>query len=552
MRALVVIAAPSDLNEYDAPGRLLAPIDVDAELQWAREKLEPFHPVVLVSDGEATLAKITQRLDGRDRFDILLLTCHGAITDDVPLLFLEKADGTTDVVDARRVEETFRDLAHRPSLVFLNSCQSAGVADSRHSADGGALSAIGPRLAAAGVPAVVAMQANVTMQTASNFARALFESFAADPVIDRAVAVARDQVRDRGDWWVPVLYSRIRSGRFFVPPPSFGDDSEDPWEYLDLMLRNGKVTPVLGPGLADGILGSRSEVAQRWARRWQMPLSTHTRDDLAQVTQYMKVRLGNRDQVPIEVQDYIRTYLQERKDEARGDDPFMSVSQDILDNEPPQRAILEVGKTLRHRGNDPYSLVAAIPAEVYITTAWTDLLQDALKDRGKDPTTLCFPWYSKFDWTDEPWGKSTSAEPPSTTHPWVYHLFGRLEEPKTLVLTHDDYFDWLSNWIVKKDLTAFVPPRVKRALTDKSLLFLGYRLDDWDFRVVFQGIKAFGMDYRDGKHIGVQLRPESEAIDRHAAQRYLESYFGRDNHVNIFWANTTTFLNELRQQTGLQ
>ena len=30
------------------------------------------------------------------------------------------------------------------------------------------------------------------------------------------------------------------------------------------------------------------------------------------------------------------------------------------------------------------------------------------------------------------------------------------------------------------------------SLVEKSLLFLGFRLDDWDFRVVFQAIKSFG------------------------------------------------------------
>lgn len=32
------------------------------------------------------------------------------------------------------------------------------------------------------------------------------------------MAVARDAVRDRSDWWVPVLYSRLRSGRTYFTP----------------------------------------------------------------------------------------------------------------------------------------------------------------------------------------------------------------------------------------------------------------------------------------------------------------------------------------------
>jgi hypothetical protein len=49
----------------------------------------------------------------------------------------------------------------------------------------------------------------------------------------------------------------------------------------------------------------------------------------------------------------------------------------------------------------------------------------------------------------------------------------------------------------------------------------------------------------------VQLRPESQTIEREAAQRYLESYFGEDK-VNIFWDDTTSFLGKLVERTGLQ
>ena len=44
--------------------------------------------------------------------------------------------------------------------------------------------------------------------------------------------------------------------------------------------------------------------------------------------------------------------------------------------------------------------------------------------------------------------------------------------------------------------------------------------------------------------------PETSVVEPEAAQRYLESYFG-DDRVNIFWADTRTFLDELRFRTGI-
>jgi hypothetical protein len=84
------------------------------------------------------------------------------------------------------------------------------------------------------------------------------------------------------------------------------------------------------------------------------------------------------------------------------------------------------------------------------------------------------------------------------------------------------------------------------------LLFLGYRLDDWDFRVVFQGIKSFlgGIGTRRLQHVGVQLKPENQMIEPEAAQRYLDSYF-KEDRVDIYWADTRAFLDELRGHIGI-
>jgi hypothetical protein len=546
LRALIVIAGPADLADYQPAGRRLAPVRVAEELAAAQSALAPFGPVALAraGAGEATLAETIARLE--DGFDILYLVGHGAQTADVPLIFFENADGTADPVDARRLEERIRNLDRRPTLVVLNSCQSGGTGDLRHSEDGGALAALGPRLARAGVAAVVAMQGDVTMATASTFATTFFAEFAQDKVVDRAMAVARDAVRDRPDWWVPVLFSRLRSGRI-DHEPRFAEREESTWGGLKVKMRTGDITPVVGPGLSEGILGSRQEIAQRWARRWQMPLAPYGRSNLVQVAQYLRV---GQDPATVSayLHDYLKTELLERIQNARGDDPFVDLPGELVDGEQPEQVILEIGRRLRARdGGDSYRVVAALPVKVFVTTGWTDLLQEALREANprKEPLTLCFPWTDRVDWADQ-----ETPDPPTVERPWVYHLGGRLEQPESLVLTEDDYFEWLTEWIDKK---LIIHPAVRGALTRHALLFLGYRLDDWDFRVVFQAIKSFrgGIKAHRHHHIGVQLRPESQLIEREAAQRYLESYFGIDN-VNIFWSDTRTFLDRLCERTGIR
>ena len=47
---------------------------------------------------------------------------------------------------------------------------------------------------------------------------AFFGELAWDGQVDRAMAVARGAVRERHDGWMPVLYTRLRTGRIFAEP----------------------------------------------------------------------------------------------------------------------------------------------------------------------------------------------------------------------------------------------------------------------------------------------------------------------------------------------
>jgi hypothetical protein len=543
LRALAVVAAPTDIESYQPGGRRLAPIRVDEEVERARAALGVFGDVDEIVHGDATLNRVLEALDRG--VDVLYLVCHGGLSGDVPVIYLEADDGTTDSVDGRKLAERLLGLDRRPTVVLLCSCQSASNGNERWSDDKGELAALGPRLASAGVSAVVAMQGDVSMETAAMFTPAFFEALADDGVVDRAMAVARRRVAGREDWWVPVLYSRLRSGRTYYRP-EFAERADETWEMLRVQMDRGNFTPVLGPGLADSILSSRQELARSFVERWQMPLARHSQGDLAQVAQYLRVRSAP-GVVRSQLIEFLAKEMATRRDAASGpDDPYWQLE---LDEQQPERAILEVGRRLReHDPGDPYRIVASLPAKVFVTTAWTDLLQDALRnaDPPRDPVTKVFRWRDRgfADPDDE-----DLPEEPTRERPLVYHLFGRFEDPASLVLTEEDYFAWFSAWHSRRKN---IPPVVPRSLLETSLLFVGFRLDTWDFRVIFQAIKSFGGRelLKENVHVGVQLSPENDLIEPEAAQEYLESYFGNDK-VSIYWGDARRFLEELSQRTGL-
>jgi hypothetical protein len=214
LQALIVVANPTDLVDYS-----LAPIAVGEEIARITSALRPI-PATIIGDypdavqHRATLPAIIEHLRpapeaGSTGPHILYLVCHGRLVDDEPYLWLEGAGGSSEPTRGRDLVARVRDLARRPLLAVLASCQSAGQGY------GDVLAALGPQLAQAGIPAVLAMQGNVPMQTVEHMMPVFFRELQRDGQVDRALAAARGDLRGDPSWWMPVLFLRIRDGRLW-------------------------------------------------------------------------------------------------------------------------------------------------------------------------------------------------------------------------------------------------------------------------------------------------------------------------------------------------
>jgi hypothetical protein len=134
---------------------------------------------------------------------------------------------------------------------------------------------------------------------------------------------------------------------------------------------------------------------------------------------------------------------------------------------------------------------------------------------------------------------------PSVGRPLVYHLYGRLAYPESLVLTEDDYFDFLIGVTRNNDM---IPSFVRSALAKTALLFLGFRMDEWDFRVLYRSLMSQeGRNLRKKfSHVAVQIDPEEgQMSDPEGARRYLSSYF-QDARITLYWGSPETFARELK------
>ena len=528
LRALVVVAAPTDLARFSSGGVPLSVIDTAAEQARAVSALASITTTILAGSGQATLMAIIDAL--REGVDILYLVAHGALRQSTPHLWLEASDGSASVIHADELVTQLRMLPACPRLAILISCQSAG--------DGGedALEALGPRLTEAGIPVVVAMHGNVSLETAARFAPRLVQELLRDGQIDRAVAVARAAVGSAPDAWMPVLFSRLKSGRLWYVPGFTGPRGFSKWPAIANSIQKGRCTPILGAGLLEPILGSTHSIARHWAETYGFPLDPHEREDLPQVAQFLAV---NQDSAfP---RDQLARFLRQSMVNRFGS----QLAPELRESRPGALGrLIEAVGTLRRSNDsgDPHQVLASLPFAIYLTTNPDSLLESALRAAGRAPQVALCPWN---EYVEQRLG--SADDEPTASQPLVYHLFGTLDEPDSLVLTEDDYFDFLIGVTSRNNL---IPDTVRDVLADSALLFLGFQLDDWSFRVLFRSLMARQGGKRRSRyaHVAVQITPDEGRIMAPAqARQYLESYFqGAD--ISIYWGSSEEFLRELRDQ----
>ncbi|NJK79141.1 MAG: CHAT domain-containing protein [Chloroflexaceae bacterium] len=533
LRVLVLVANPRNLADYTPGGRRLAPVDIDAELLRARIGMEGMQITPITEQGTVTINNLVQHL--RDGYDMLYLVAHGALVSGEPRLWMEDSDGLANVVSGNELVERLNELPTLPRLVVLASCQSAGSGSVGRDTEQ-TLAALGPRLAEAGIPAVLAMQGNVALLTLEHFMPAFFRELQRDGLVDRAMTAARSLVRDANDWWMPVLFMRLRSGRIWYVP-GFSDEQRgfEKWPALLRNMQRGRCTPILGPGMVETLLGTPHDIARRWAERYRFPMNISSSDDLPQVAQYLSV---NQELLfpHEELGEYLRATLTERFGANLPAD--MQTSAATLD------ALLEaVGRQRQqHQPTEPHRMLARLPCPIYITTNPDNLLTVALQAEGKEPQVLLCPWNEEIEEASDAY-----TYQPDEQHPLVYHLFGRINNPASVVLTEDNYFDYLIGVTRNNRL---IPDVVRRALADTALLFLGFQLDSWQFRVLYRSLMN-----REGRrrrsrytHIAAQIEPEEGRIrEPEGARRYLERYF-EHAAISIFWGSVEDFTQALAEQ----
>jgi hypothetical protein len=454
------------------------------------------------------------------------------VAQKAPHLLLCDADGKVKLTNARELTDRLERLKTLPRLVVLASCQSAGFAST-------AQDSLAALLATVGVPAVIAMQGNITMASIATAMPVFFSELLKDGQIERAFAEARFAVRARTDAWMPVLLLRLKSGRIWYDPGfTSGKSTSDFWDELRLQITSGNALPIIGPDLAEDVLASSTRIAETLAKNRGFPLSSSDRSDLAKVAQYLTIVKG----AAVTSNDVatLMLLLAQQRNPATGALPSLDV------------VYQAIGAAEANKPTSPTAIVARLPLTTYVDASSNRLLFHTLKAVGKQPVVANIPW-RPTPTEPSPRAVQTNESQLAPNTPVVYDIFGNATAPQHWVLTEDDFFDFT----VRASQYSLLPLHLKRLFSMSSLLFLGFSLHSWTFRALFrmimlqEGIAAF---QRGKTHIGVQVDPEdSRFADPEKARQYLTDYFlksdrrgsGNEPQIDIYWGSSAEFLREL-------
>lgn len=289
---------------------------------------------------------------------------------------------------------------------------------------------------------------------------------------------------------------------------------DDDWKNLVLSIKVGQCTPFIGSGACYGILPTGRSLAKEWAREIDYPFPDD--ENLPKVAQYLAV-------------------------EQRADVPRNR----IVDR------FRKAGSPDFSNPLEPHCVLADLHCSIYITTNYDDFMYRALLERASargDKKFAPMREYCRWNEVVKQGTKAKIPRAPAPESPLVYHLHGVLDKPASLVITEDDYLEFMV------DDSRLIPEDVKSALSNTSLLFVGYSLEDLNFKLILRRVTTYMRRAEGARHVSVQIAPKAkgeppspEELARAERQRlYLTKHFGLQR-VDLYWGSAADFAKELAQ-----
>lgn len=290
--------------------------------------------------------------------------------------------------------------------------------------------------------------------------------------------------------------------------------SERDWDTLLQQISKGKCTPFIGPEVCKGVYPSKPQRSITWAKAEDYPLPD--RSELARVAQFLAVRDSEAAPILKLIEEFEAFEESER-------------------HKPPGPINLD----------EAHRVLAALPLPVYITTNYDNYMVSALEKTPipRSPTREYCRWRKRMHGFKD----VLIDKKPTPANPVVFHLYGYTGVAESLVVTENDFLKFLVNISQQGER---IPAVIQKAIGGGSLLFLGYSLAEWDFRVLMPTLAKFLEGSLARTHISVQLVPagktaRAEQIEK--VTKFLNLYFERLD-TKVYWGTCQEFVSELRSR----
>ena len=264
------------------------------------------------------------------------------------------------------------------------------------------------------------------------------------------------------------------------------------WASILFNLKRQKLAPFLGAGASLGFDGSTGlpsggELAEALARECSYP--GRDEKDLLRVAQYYALKIG---EMPL--RESVREKL-------------------CLPDVKP-------GKV--------HTILGGWPINVVFTTNYDNLMERAFIKNDKDPSKAI---YNRFG------DQEQIKIDPSVHSPLVYKLHGSLDDIDSMVITEDNYIDFLISLI---EGNPKVPDTISRIFRTCCMLFIGYGLKDWNIRVLMRYFRT-----SDIRSFAVQ-RDLNVNMDTIAAQEWESMVlYWEHQKISVYNCDALAFLEEL-------
>lgn len=304
-------------------------------------------------------------------------------------------------------------------------------------------------------------------------------------------------------------------------------------------IRAGKVVPLISNVVNnDLILGGNGKVVSAYSTYIDYPLSQT--DTLPEMAQFSSITDDGIIDVRAVKEEYINFVKNRLFDIAEREGVASAILTD-LEEEFDDVVFSEFAARLGYpkfedHQLDPLLVLAEFPLPIYLTTSYHHFLEEALRRAGKQPRSDICRWHKGLEGLPSVWDDDYQ---PTVAEPLVYHLHGSDAHPGSMVLTEDDYMEFLVAISQNVGRGADpIPRRIRQAMADSSLVLLGYDLHNWDFRVLFWGlIKPRPLPQTS---VSVQLSPAE------AEKSYLQKYLN-EFEFRVYWGAIQDFVQELHQ-----